>query len=166
MRAIASCADLREAAIDLLLGRDMKKRQWQCEAAGKFGFVRVPTLDDLHSETWVRFQISDPWWRDRCLHLTHDHPCMNCPTELDDGANIWIISSGPYWWQNRLCFAAGKYSATTAVSSCSSCPANTHQSEIGRTVFEECPANFISPVGSTAASDSLCDSGYAFQDVS
>jgi len=29
---------------------------------------------------------------------------MTCPTEIDDGSNIWVIPPGPPWWQNRLCF--------------------------------------------------------------
>ena len=27
---------------------------------------------------------------------------MNCPTAIDDGANIWVIPPGPSWWQLRI----------------------------------------------------------------
>jgi hypothetical protein len=54
--------------------------------------------------TLLKFQVSDPWWRDRRLQTALDHPFMNCSTKILDADNIWVVPPGPSWWQNRLCF--------------------------------------------------------------
>jgi hypothetical protein len=97
----------------------------------------------------------------------------------DCGAGKYMITKGA---SSCTDCDANTYSTTTGSNqeyTCWPCPANS-QSQSGATTCvcmvgytgpgldkcEECPANFTSPVGSTAANDCVCDSGYAFQDVS
>jgi hypothetical protein len=47
------------------------------------------------SKACFRFQVSDPWWRDRRLQTAHDHPFMNCSTRILDADNIWVVPPGP-----------------------------------------------------------------------
>jgi hypothetical protein len=69
----------------------------QCEAAGQFGFIRVPSVHEFCIENWVRRRISDPDWRDSRLKAPVDRPFMMCSTKFRDPANIWVIIPGPHW---------------------------------------------------------------------